>query len=211
MREYFYNALVSRPTTVVKKIASDITSWALNSPTRAIAAKIPVWWGGPKVAAGEGNAFAYGSVAAYQDAYRCRATISGPAAPRLMRWVGDTGAEFEMPMAPEIRGSGQGGLMDTGADLLGHAVRMPTRTIGTAHEFARFVNFRGELHALALRQATHESGLQGLAGEKAGNFIAQRATELADNPTAGSVPGGAYRSKLQHFLAAAGADRAIHQ
>jgi hypothetical protein len=182
LREYYYNALLSKPTTVIKKVAGDLTSWALNAPTRAIAARIPSWGTAPALARGEGNEFAYGSATALGDGLRVARNTWNLGASAIDAIGGGRGGEFEAPMPPEIRGSGKGGIMDTGADLLGDVVRLPTRTIGAVHEFSRFVNFRGELRALALRQATSEAGVQGLAGEEAGNFIAQRTEELADNP-----------------------------
>jgi hypothetical protein len=190
IREYYMNALLSKPSTfVAKKVTGDITSYGLEIPTRYIASKIPMW-GGDKVAPEEATAFARSSIAATQDALRIAKLTFENGTSAVDALGGAHGAEFESTMRlPEIRGDGSGDFISKGMDALGDVIRIPSRTIQAESDFAYVVNYRGQIGALAFRNARSEALSRGLSGDAAGQFIQERASYLASNPTPAMVEG----------------------
>ena len=185
--EYYMNALLSKPRTMVKKGLGDLTSWGLEIPTRALAARIPAWGDAAPVAPGEASALAHGSIEGFGDALRVAAnTLKGQQS--SIDSFGSDGSFEGTGRAPQITSQllpdGTPDSVKAGVDLLGDAIRLPSRGIGAVHDFSRLINYRGEIHALALRNATQEAAQQGLEGGAAGDFISQRAAELANDPTA---------------------------
>jgi hypothetical protein len=173
---------------VAKKVLGDITSYALAVPTRYIASKIPAWGEAAPLASQEASAFATSSAAAMSDALRV-ADLTFRNGTSAVDALGGGGAQggpltFEPGMQlPEIRGDGTDNLVNRGMDLLGNVIRIPSRTIQAETDFWHVMNFRGQVGALAYRNATQEAVEQGLEGEAAGQFIEQRAAQLANNPT----------------------------
>lgn len=191
VREYYMNALLSKPSTfVAKKVTGDITSYGLEIPTRYIASKIPMW-GGDKVAPEEAGAFARQSIAATQDALRiAKLTFENGTSAIDALGGGQHAAEFESGMRlPEIRGDGSGDFISKGWDAMGDVIRIPSRTIQAESDFAYVVNYRGQIGALAYRNARSEALSRGLSGSAAGEFIQYRAAYLTQNPTASMVEG----------------------
>jgi hypothetical protein len=185
IREYYMNALLSKPSTfVAKKVLGDITSYALAVPTRYIASKIPAWGEAAPLASQEASAFATSSAAAMSDALRIADLTFRNGTSAVDALGGAEAGPFEPGMElPQIRGDGTDNLVNNGMDLLGNVIRLPSRTIQAETDFWHVMNFRGQIGALAYRNATQEAAEQGLEGEAAGQFIEQRAAELANNPT----------------------------
>ena len=190
VREYYMNALLSKPATfMAKKVTGDLTSYALEAPTRYIASKIPMW-GSDKVAPEEAGAFARQSISATGDAMRIAKLTFTNGTSAVDALGGAHGTDFEGGMrVPQIRGDGSGDFISKGWDALGDVLRLPSRTMQAETDFAYVTNYRGQIGALAYRTARSEALAQGLSGSEAGEYIASRAEHLIDNPTPAMTEG----------------------
>lgn len=202
LREYYMNALLSKPSTfAMKKTAGDLTSYALAAPERWIAARMPSFGSAAPVASGEAEAFAQRSVAATADALRIAKLTFENGTSAVDALGGAQGSEFEPGMQlPQIRGDGSDDLTSHAMDLMGSVVRLPSRSIQAETDFWHVMNYRGQLGALAQRQATQDALDQGLQGGEAGQFIEQRAAELANDPPPDMVAASHAFAREQTFL-----------
>ncbi len=200
--QYFTNALLSRgfgARTGLKKGVGDLYSMAMAIPERAIAARlnlIPGYQGTVKpgeasiLAANALNGKVYGEQRAWAEALsNMGKTWANKGRSALDEQIGqETGAAMDI-------GHYGGGFtskgtrfentrMGKGIDLVGSVVGIPSRGIGSMTDGPKTIHYRSELHATAYRDAVNEASTQGLEGAQAGQFIAQRAQDLASNPSA---------------------------
>jgi hypothetical protein len=154
--ELWINQLLSNPVTHVANVASNMLTafWAI--PERALAAQLST--SGQGVVRGEAGQMFWGLINGTMDAVRLagKALREGqPVRP---------GTKMETYTRKAISGANlevTGGL-GKAIDLAGTAARLPSRFLMASDEFFKAINFRMELHAQAMRQATAE-GLEGKA------------------------------------------------
>ena len=144
-----YNMLLSNPTTVIKKLASDATVGLMNLTTRAIAEN----FGSGAVAPGETAALFSGYVGSMGDAIRAagKALKAGrsqfEADSQSMDGVVTSRLSMLANGAPEALPTNA----PTQAALSYLRSALPTSWIGAADDFAKVANYRAELRALAYR------------------------------------------------------------
>ena len=165
--ELWINQLLSNPVTHAANVASNMITafWAI--PERALAAQLSP--SGAGVVRGEAGAMFWGLMNGTMDALRLAGKALRDGAPVR------PGTKMEGYTRHAISGANleiTGGL-GKAIDLAGTATRLPSRFLMAADEFFKSVNFRMELHAQAMRQATGE-GLEGPA-------LAQRVATLVQD------------------------------
>lgn len=155
----YYNALLSNPATVVKKVASDASVQMMEIASRYAAEKM----GSGAVAPGEAAASLYGYTGAFKDALKAA-------------WLGIKSGESHF--ASEYQGFDGQQRTRLSALAAGHAApeagdaptlsgfrllraAMPTSWIGAADDFGKVMAYRAEVRPLVLRKAVSE----GLAGD----------------------------------------------
>lgn len=165
--ETWINALLSNPTTHVVNLLSNAltTAWAI--PERFLAAGM----GG--IQAREGVYLMRGMIAGVGDgftlawqAFKTGEPQRGVSKVETMRRAAVTGKTFNTT-----------GSIGKGIDFLGQMIRLPGRFLIAGDEFFKAINYRGELEAQALRQATGE----GLTG----NAHAARVAAIIQDPSPG--------------------------
>lgn len=168
-QEYWINALLSNPTTHVANFLSNALTamWAI--PERGLAAQLSTK--GQGVVSGEATQMIFGLVGGTWDALKLAGKAMKEGAPVR------EGSKVEGYTRKAISGTNLGvsGPMGTAIDLLGTTVRSPGRFLMASDEFFKEINFRMELNAQALRQASSE----GLTTRKA---ISTRTAELLQDP-----------------------------
>lgn len=173
IKEVWINGLLSNPKTHVVNMTSNLSVAFQQIYERAGAAKISRLRGqGDGVAEGEATVMAYAAVSGLKDAFRL--------AYKSIK-TGETGGALgktELARSGAISSEafkigGETGL-GKAVDFIGAAFRVPGRALGASDEFFKSIGYRMELHAQALRQATHE-------GNK-GRALAERMQDLIDNP-----------------------------
>jgi hypothetical protein len=154
--ELWINQLLSNPVTHAANVASNMLTafWAI--PERALAAQLSP--SGQGVARGEAGAMLWGLVSGTMDAVRLAGKALREGAPVR------PGTKMETYTRKAISGANLEvtGTLGKAVDLAGTAARLPSRFLMAADEFFKTINFRMELHAQAMRQATGE-GLEGKA------------------------------------------------
>jgi hypothetical protein len=170
--EAWINGLLSGPQTqVVNPLSNTLTTlWAI--PERALAAQFHTDVD-TSVVKGEASAMLRGMVDGFADALRLARQAWAMAADPLQ------GTKLDLPKHAITAGAfGQdpNGSVGRAIDYLGTAVRMPSRLMMATDAFFKAVNYRMELKALALRQATAE-GLDGDA-------LVRRVAQIEANPPA---------------------------
>ncbi|BBO16507.1 zeta toxin [Candidatus Brocadia pituitae] len=180
--EAWINGLLSNPQTHATNVLSNLYTTFASIPERYLASKTR-YGDKPGVVDGEAKAMLYGMQMGFWDAVK---------AARLV-WATETGrfgrdaqkvenAKQKAISAENInRILGRLGVnpmnqtLSNAVDYVGKIWRLPTRSLTTADEFFKMINYRMELQALAYRQAA----MEGLVGDKAGVRIA----ELIGKPT----------------------------
>jgi hypothetical protein len=170
----YYNVILSNiPHVLAKKLTSDVTAATWELGVRALAARMP----GAEVQPGEAMQMLYGYASAMRDGLRLAgqglltgehqfegATSLDAISPNRVQQAA-AGAPTDIPPDQPTRAA---------VDYLKMA--LPTRWIGAADDFAKYVNYRAELNGLAFR-----SGVQkGLSGDDLENHIS---TTLATVPS----------------------------
>ncbi|HEV2673376.1 MAG TPA: hypothetical protein VGV37_02475 [Aliidongia sp.] len=164
----FYNVILSNvPHILAKKGLSDASMGLWNIATRYAAEKL----GSGAVAQGETAALAYGYAASMQDAIGVAG--HGIATGEHMS-LGDYGG-MDALGKNRITALADGAPPDITTDQPTRGaveylkMALPTRWIGAADDFAKYVNYRAELRALAFRDGTGK----GLDGDALGVHIDQ--------------------------------------
>jgi hypothetical protein len=174
VREIWINGLLSAPTTHIVNAASNAMVLVTSIAERAIAGRISELTGTRGgVEIGEATHMLYGLSESVGDAFKLAwlAFKTGEAGHSLNR--------VELPTEAAVSSAGlglrQGSATAKAVDFLGDwVVRLPGRFLGSADEFFKTINYRMELHAQALRQATSEGHV--------GRALAERMRELRLNP-----------------------------
>lgn len=161
---WWYNALLSNPGTIVKKLASDVGVATWNVLTRQAAGLVP----GNTIPLGEAGALLHGYVGSFGDALRAAGTA-------LKAGESQFAKEYQtMDGATVTRLS----MLVNGAEPLGEAQptrsamsylqsAMPTSWIGAADDLAKVWNYRAEARALLYREGARD----GLAGDALSDHI----------------------------------------
>jgi hypothetical protein len=176
--DYYYGALLSRPRTLVKKAAGDLWSMALSIPTRQMASMTS-----SDVAPTEAPAMVNAWMHNVGDALRIAGKTWKSGSSEFDRLYPGEEAAFERPLT-QITSTGtrfENTLTGQGIDLLGHVIGLGPRSMGGLQDFARTMNMRAQVAALAERQGWKEAMDQGLSGGEAGNFIKQRVADLTND------------------------------
>lgn len=166
MQEAWINALLSSPKTHIVNMTSNVGVAIQQMLERGVAARLAELGGSGGVAPGEATAMAYGLVTGIRDAFRLSAKAlrqsdnAGFGDDALGMLTGSKTETREPSITGDfLRESGHNGIA-AGVDLLGHAIRVPTRLLGAEDAFFKSIGYRMELHAQAVRQA-HAEGLRG--------------------------------------------------
>jgi len=179
------NGLLSGPKTHMVNTMSNTSVAVQQVYERGLAARYARLMGDDaSVAIGEASAQMFGMAQGIRDGFRyawktLRTGETGRYAP-----AGDGGAgKLDFGRVPGISTTALGMRTDTWAgravDFVGNATAVPGRFLQAEDEFFKTVGYRMELHAQAVRQASHEAATGAI---EAGGFKA-RIADLVANPT----------------------------
>lgn len=178
VREYWINSILSGPKTHAVNMMSNAAVFFQSLGERALAGQMgdlvnPVYGVKP----GEASAMLYGALEAQKDAWR--------AAAHALK-TGETGmgrsktleSSRRRAMSAESFGVSSDSMLGRGLDYAGGFVNIPGRMLTAADDYFKMVNYRAQIHALALREASTEieRGMLPREGLKA------RIAELVDDP-----------------------------
>ena len=156
--EYYRNALLSSPHTVLVKSASEVAMMALEATKKVVAGGISKLKGGDADQfASEGWWYARGALSALSHA---KDVLTG---------------KFDLADAPGFEGGGQQAIKGK----LGSFIRFPSKLIERQTNLMYVLNYFGELHAQAARAAITE----GFEGQE----LHARQEHLAANPTSAMI------------------------
>lgn len=164
----YMNILVSNPKSHVANIVGNTSAGVINIWERWLAGQIRSVIGGEGTNADEAFAYLYGTKQGFTDGMQ--------AAGRALR-TGERsfGATKDIPVEPSTIGRiASPNIEQRAASYLSRM--LPSRWLGAEDEIFKWLNYRGELNALAVRKAAGE-GLSGPA-------LYERTAELAYYPTA---------------------------
>ncbi len=180
--EAWINGLLSNPQTHATNILSNLYTTFASIPERYLASK--THYGDQSgVVDGEAKAMLFGMQMGFRDAVNAARIAWATEAGRF----GKTAQKVENAQQKAISAENINRILvkfgvdpmsqtlSNAVDYVGKIWRLPTRTLMTADEFFKMINYRMELNALAYRQAA----MEGLTGDKAGAKIA----ELIQKPT----------------------------
>ena len=170
---YIYsNILMSNPATQVVNVGDTMVSTFMQVPETWFASKF-----GGNVAAGEATAKLYGIAQGYRDGlrYAWRSLRSGQDAFALERGGAGTTEIPGRTAFANSEGLAQGGNATRFGDYL--KMMIPTRLSMAGDQLAKVANFRGEMHALAWREAVIK---QGLDGQEAAAYAAKLVNDAPD-------------------------------
>jgi hypothetical protein len=166
--EYYRNALLSGPATVLKKGASETTMLALEATKKLVAGGLSKVKGGDDQRfASESYWFAKGAIDAMSHA---KEVLTG---------------EFNLEDAPGFEKTNQQAIKG----VIGDVVRFPSTVLGRQTNLMYVLNYMGELNSQAARQAIKE----GLTGPE----LAARQEYLVQHPTS-EMSEGAHDTALHN-------------
>lgn len=150
----YYNIILSNiPHVLLKKMVSDVSAATWEMATRAIAPRLPGASG--EVVRGEATQMLYGYGSAFGDALR----LAGQGIATGERQF-EGGTDMDAIRNNRVRTVAADAPATLGTDQPSRSVAeglkmfLPTRWIGAADDFAKYMNYRAELRALAFRQAS---------------------------------------------------------
>lgn len=158
----YNNLLLSNPRTVVKKLASDTIMAFWNTITRYAAEQSPVGMSG-SIPPGEAAQLAYGYVSSLRDGIK----LAGKAlATGERQWLPYSTLDYQDATSRlQTMSEGAPDVLDPQKPTANFAdalkVFLPTRWIGAADDFAKYVNYRAELRSLAYRSGIDKGLTQG--------------------------------------------------
>ena len=171
--EAWINGLLSGPQTHAVNTTSNMLTAFWQVPERYLASKIGKYLPGPQeIQETEALHQAFGLVQGFKDGLKAftKNIITGDEP--------DQFTKMDLPqrraIASQNFGIESGSVGARAVDLLGEAIRIPTRFLGAEDAFFKSVGYRMELHARAFRQASSE-GAEGKA-------LARRINEIIANP-----------------------------
>lgn len=168
LREVYVNGLLSGPSTHIVNAQGNFGTLLLSVFERRLGAMISR--GGTQsgaIADNEAGAMLWGMLSAQKDAFKL--------AWHTLR----TGETVDMmgkvdAPRPSAIGSTRSDAFGVSINVIGSTVRVPSLLMATADQYFKAVNYRANLYALAIRQATSE-GLTGPA-------LSARMKQIIDNP-----------------------------
>jgi hypothetical protein len=170
----FYNALLSNPRTVVKKLASDGSMVMWNLATNYAAEKL----GSGAVPPGETAALGYGYVSSLKDAFRIagKGLVAGESQFlkqfQTMDWQDQSRLSLMANGAPETIPEN----MPTQAGAAYLRAALPTSWIGAADDFAKYLNYRAYARSLVFRDGVSK----GMEGPDLATHVATTLDNLPD-------------------------------
>lgn len=187
--EYWYNALLSAPTTHFINTAGNALNVTWNAGSRIVTPAIGKAFGDQETTLKEGVAAVYGMIAGFKDGLEMAGKAIKSSDFNLENTtIERTSASKKAISAETFNATGMSG---KAIDYIGSIVRTPGRFLTAGDAFFRSINYRMELQALAYRRATDE----GLTGEAAG----ARMKDIIDNPPEELVNEASQFSKVQTF------------
>ena len=153
--EYYRNALLSSPHTIIVKTASEASMVAMETMKKALAGGIAKFKDSPDRFASEAYYYAKGMTQALAE--HVKPILSG---------------EFQLEGSPGFERAGQQAIKGR----LGSVIRVPSEAMSRASNLAYLGNFLGEINALAARQALSEH-LDGSAFHARQEYLAHHPTE----------------------------------
>lgn len=175
VREVYVNGLLSNPLTHIVNSASNLGTLLLSTGERAVAARISRMTGSNAVELGEAQAMLHGIVEGQNDAWRLAyKTLKTGETTDLL-------GKIDQPRTAAIA-SGRDDAFGKSVNMIGAVVRVPGLLMASADQYFKAVNYRANLHALAVRQAASE----GLFGKPFGERVAQI---VADPPESMRIEG----------------------
>ena len=171
----FYNVLLSNPRTVVKKLASDAGMAMWNLATTYGAEN----FGSGAVVPGEAAQLGYGYLASLKDAFRMAGKGLKAGESQFFRqfqtmdWQDQSRLSWLANGAPEMIPDDE----PTKAGTSWLRAALPTSWIGAADDFAKYLNYRAYLRALAFR----DGSAKGLEGPDLATHVAQTLDNVPDS------------------------------
>lgn len=180
MLEAWINGLLSGPKTHMVNMLSNTSVIFQQMYERHTAAKIAMVLGDEQsVKLGEATAQFFGMLSGLKDGmrYSVKAFKTGESGFGLGK-VEVQSEDFPNAISSEAFNISNTSALGRTVDLMGSAIRIPTRALAAADEFFKTIGYRMELNALALRQATNEVN----SGKVPSEQLKQRVGEILENP-----------------------------
>jgi len=169
--EYWINSMLSGLTTPVVNFTGNTISMVMGVGERKLAEIL-----GSGVANGEARSMLYGMVEAMNDVWAI--------AWRTMRTgeslFGNNKLEYARKTAITGDNLGVSGPLGTAVDTIGTVVRVPGRILLGTDEFFKYINYRMQLHALALTRTVAKLGDEATA-EAIGKDVKRLIRELPED------------------------------
>lgn len=168
LREVYVNGLLSGPSTHIVNALGNFGTLALSTIERRVGTLISrSGTQSGAIADGEASSMLWGMLSAQKEAFKL--------AWHTLR----TGETIDMmgkvdAPRPSAIGSTRNDAFGVSINVLGSTVRIPSLLMATADQYFKAVNYRANLYALAMRQATSE-GLSGPA-------LTKRMQQIINNP-----------------------------
>lgn len=164
IQEAWVNALLSSPTTHMINVTSNAANAFAQVWERAAAQRIGNIIGEPGVVPGEALAMAYGMTTGVMDAFRLAArTYRLGDGGQVAQMLGRTDLPRDAALSSQAWGLVPQSGLGRAVDFIGHhIVRQPSRFMGAEDAFFKSINYRMELHAASLREASQMLGPDGL-------------------------------------------------
>ena len=168
LREVYVNGLLSGPSTHIVNSLGSFGTLMLSAAERRVGSAISrnVTESGA-IADKEAGAMLWGALAAQMDAWRLawKTLKTGETTDML--------GKVDAPR-PSAIGSTRNDAFGVSINAIGSVIRVPSLLMASADQYWKAVNYRANLHALALRQATSE----GLSGSN----LTKRMNDIINNP-----------------------------
>jgi hypothetical protein len=177
LNEYYRNALLSSPHTLIVKTASELSMAAMETMKKAVAGGVASFKDSPDRFASESYWYAKGMAQALAD--HAKPILSG---------------EFQLEGSPGFERAGSQAIKGT----LGTIVRAPSEAMSRMTNLAYAGNFFGELNSLAARQALSE-GLEGDEFNARQEYLAHHPTKEMSESAHNLATRNTFQSRLGSF------------
>lgn len=173
----YNNLLLSNPRTIVKKLASDTTMALWNLSTRYAAEKSPIGMSG-EIPDGETGQLAYGYISSLKDGIKLAGKALRTGERQFLPYSTMDASDTTDRLSTLTENAPENLDEQTPTKNFGELMKMflPTRQIGAVDDFAKYVNYRAELRALAYRSGVGK-GLNNNTPEMANHI-----SDLMDTP-----------------------------
>src|SRR3990167_4260698 len=183
VRQLWYFSLLSGPHTHARNMLSQSAVLVQQMYERKVANLIGRAGGmDPAVADGEALAYLFGAIEGFKDAFRVGAKGRSAFKEALLTGRSSFGVgKLELPemgaLDPERLGMSRDTPLGRVLSYIDSGTRIPTRALAASDEVFKSIGYKAELHAQALRKATHELR----AGKLTPEQFTDRLAELKTN------------------------------